>query len=193
MLALFGVPASQAFALSALFAVEGLIIHSTMGSAAFLFRGRRNPRRAHARPAYIQPRRTEVRPLECAAPAGLGRGAAGIFRPRAVASKGPPRGFCFLGPLAGVGKVVVWNGPHGPFLFVRTVGCDGVGLAWAADRPHRAPPEGLGYELVELEYVPHRGNALLRIYIDRGAAAVGCRWRRGWRQKKERGRHAEQR
>jgi len=30
---------------------------------------------------------------------------------------------------------------------------------------------GLGYELVELEYVPGRGNALLRIYIDRPAAA----------------------
>jgi ribosome maturation factor RimP len=30
---------------------------------------------------------------------------------------------------------------------------------------------GLGYELVELEYVPGRGNALLRIYIDRSAAA----------------------
>jgi ribosome maturation factor RimP len=30
---------------------------------------------------------------------------------------------------------------------------------------------GLGYELVELEYVPGRGNALLRIYIDRPPAA----------------------
>jgi hypothetical protein len=30
---------------------------------------------------------------------------------------------------------------------------------------------GLGYELVELEYVPGRGNALLRIYLDRPAAA----------------------
>src|SRR5262245_23901671 len=30
---------------------------------------------------------------------------------------------------------------------------------------------GLGYELVELEYVPGRGNALLRIYIDRPGAA----------------------
>jgi ribosome maturation factor RimP len=27
--------------------------------------------------------------------------------------------------------------------------------------------ERLGYELIELEYVPNRGNALLRIYIDR--------------------------
>jgi ribosome maturation factor RimP len=26
---------------------------------------------------------------------------------------------------------------------------------------------GMGYELVELEYVPNRGNALLRLYIDR--------------------------
>jgi uncharacterized protein (TIRG00374 family) len=41
VLALFGVPAVQAFALSALFAVEGLIIHSTLGSAAFLYSGRR--------------------------------------------------------------------------------------------------------------------------------------------------------
>ena len=30
---------------------------------------------------------------------------------------------------------------------------------------------GLGYELIELEYVPSRGNALLRIYIDRPQAA----------------------
>ena len=30
--------------------------------------------------------------------------------------------------------------------------------------------ERLGYELVELEYVPNRGNALLRIYIDRSGA-----------------------
>jgi uncharacterized protein (TIRG00374 family) len=41
VLGLFGVEASQAFALSALFAVEGLIIHSTLGSAAFLYGGRR--------------------------------------------------------------------------------------------------------------------------------------------------------
>jgi ribosome maturation factor RimP len=35
--------------------------------------------------------------------------------------------------------------------------------------------ERLGYELVELEYVPNRGNALLRIYIDRlGADATGA-------------------
>ena len=30
--------------------------------------------------------------------------------------------------------------------------------------------ERLGYELIELEYVPNRGNALLRIYIDRRQA-----------------------
>jgi len=30
--------------------------------------------------------------------------------------------------------------------------------------------ERLGYELIELEYVPSRGNALLRIYIDRPQA-----------------------
>jgi len=41
VLGLFGVAASQAFAISALFAVEGLIIHSTLGSAAFLYSGRR--------------------------------------------------------------------------------------------------------------------------------------------------------
>lgn len=46
VLALFGVPASQAFALSALFAVEGLIIHATLGSAAFLYSGRRQGRAA---------------------------------------------------------------------------------------------------------------------------------------------------
>jgi uncharacterized membrane protein YbhN (UPF0104 family) len=40
LLSLFGVPASQSLALSALFAIEGLIIHATLGSAAFLFRGR---------------------------------------------------------------------------------------------------------------------------------------------------------
>lgn len=35
--------------------------------------------------------------------------------------------------------------------------------------------ERLGYELVELEYVPNRGNALLRIYIDRlGADGPGA-------------------
>jgi len=33
---------------------------------------------------------------------------------------------------------------------------------------------GMGYELVELEYVPSRGSALLRIFIDRaGAAGTG--------------------
>jgi ribosome maturation factor RimP len=39
--------------------------------------------------------------------------------------------------------------------------------------------ERLGYELVELEYVPNRGNALLRIYIDRlgadGSTGAGDR------------------
>jgi ribosome maturation factor RimP len=35
--------------------------------------------------------------------------------------------------------------------------------------------ERLGYELIELEYVPNRGNALLRIYIDRlGADGNGA-------------------
>jgi ribosome maturation factor RimP len=32
---------------------------------------------------------------------------------------------------------------------------------------------GMGYELVELEYVPHRGNALLRLYIDRPVVLSG--------------------
>lgn len=36
VLAMFGVPAWDAFALSALFAIEGLVIHSTLGAAAFL-------------------------------------------------------------------------------------------------------------------------------------------------------------
>ncbi|HEU4617165.1 MAG TPA: lysylphosphatidylglycerol synthase transmembrane domain-containing protein [Gammaproteobacteria bacterium] len=44
LLSLFGVPASQSLALSALFAVEGLVIHATLGSAAFLF-GSRDPAR----------------------------------------------------------------------------------------------------------------------------------------------------
>jgi ribosome maturation factor RimP len=34
---------------------------------------------------------------------------------------------------------------------------------------------GLGYELIELEYVPQRGSALLRIYIDKPGAADGSR------------------
>lgn len=54
VLGLFGVEASQAFALSALFAVEGLIIHSTLGSAAFLYSGRREGR-ATALPDPDQP------------------------------------------------------------------------------------------------------------------------------------------
>jgi uncharacterized protein (TIRG00374 family) len=41
VLALFGVPASQSFVLSALFAIEGLLIHSTAGASAFLLDGRR--------------------------------------------------------------------------------------------------------------------------------------------------------
>jgi uncharacterized protein (TIRG00374 family) len=46
VLALFGVAASQAFVLSALFAVEGLLIHSTAGATAFLIGGRLE-RRSH--------------------------------------------------------------------------------------------------------------------------------------------------
>lgn len=44
VLTLFGVPPSQSFALSALFAVEGLLIHSTIGASAFLLDGRRERR-----------------------------------------------------------------------------------------------------------------------------------------------------
>jgi uncharacterized protein (TIRG00374 family) len=46
VLALFGVPASQSFALSALFAIEGLLIHSTAGASAFLLDGRQERRAA---------------------------------------------------------------------------------------------------------------------------------------------------
>jgi uncharacterized protein (TIRG00374 family) len=44
VLTLFGVPPSQSFALSALFAIEGLLIHSTAGATAFLLDGRREGR-----------------------------------------------------------------------------------------------------------------------------------------------------
>jgi uncharacterized protein (TIRG00374 family) len=44
VLALFGVPPSLSFALSALFAIEGLLIHSTVGATAFLLDGRREGR-----------------------------------------------------------------------------------------------------------------------------------------------------
>ncbi len=40
VLSLFGVPPWQAFTLSTLFALEGLLIHSTLGTTAFLFGGR---------------------------------------------------------------------------------------------------------------------------------------------------------
>jgi uncharacterized protein (TIRG00374 family) len=40
VLSLFGVPAWQSFALSTLFAIEGLLIHSTLGTTAFLLGGR---------------------------------------------------------------------------------------------------------------------------------------------------------
>lgn len=43
VLTLFGVPPWQSFALSTLFAIEGLLIHSTLGSSAFLLGGRRVP------------------------------------------------------------------------------------------------------------------------------------------------------
>ncbi len=85
VLALFGVPAYQSFALSALFAVEGLLIHSTLGSTAFLIGGRKAA--PPATPVSFDndnepgsrspPRRAEIRPIECAAPAGLGRSGVG--------------------------------------------------------------------------------------------------------------------
>jgi hypothetical protein len=54
VLALFAVPASQSFTLSALFAVEGLLIHSTAGATAFLLDGRREGRsRAFRDPASL--------------------------------------------------------------------------------------------------------------------------------------------
>jgi uncharacterized protein (TIRG00374 family) len=56
VLTLFGVPPSQSFALSALFAVEGLLIHSTVGSSAFLLGGRNVA--TVPDPAAFQPRRT---------------------------------------------------------------------------------------------------------------------------------------
>lgn len=50
LLAPFGVPASQSFTLSALFALQGLIIHSTLGCAAFLL-GSRQPAPEASAPA----------------------------------------------------------------------------------------------------------------------------------------------
>jgi hypothetical protein len=40
VLSLFGVPPWQSFTLSTLFALEGLLIHSTLGTSAFLAGGR---------------------------------------------------------------------------------------------------------------------------------------------------------
>lgn len=42
VLAFFGVPPSQSFALSALFALQGLLIHVTLGSSAFVYTGLRS-------------------------------------------------------------------------------------------------------------------------------------------------------
>lgn len=56
VLTLFGVPPSQSFALSALFAVEGLLVHCTLGSAAFLLGGRGEASAGDE--ASLQPRRT---------------------------------------------------------------------------------------------------------------------------------------
>jgi uncharacterized protein (TIRG00374 family) len=54
VLLLFGVPASQSFALSALFAIEGLFIHSTAGATAFLLDGRRERRAAFRDPGSLR-------------------------------------------------------------------------------------------------------------------------------------------
>jgi hypothetical protein len=54
VLSLFGVPAGQAFALSTLFAIEGLLIHSTLGTTAFLLGGR-DPDRASLAPPGMPP------------------------------------------------------------------------------------------------------------------------------------------
>jgi hypothetical protein len=56
VLSLFGVPPWQSFALSTLFAVEGLLIHSTLGSSAFLLGGRRAPPEGNPIRGAPQPR-----------------------------------------------------------------------------------------------------------------------------------------
>src|SRR5262245_6842690 len=102
-----------------------------------------------------------------------------------LSRKRPPRAFCFLGcdpvrPLAGVGRQA-WRKPcssgfkRGFFEWAsRAHFClCGRWVAMASVLRGRLIAliepllERLGYELVELEYVPNRGNALLRIYIDR--------------------------
>lgn len=60
VLSLFGVPPWQSFALSTLFAIEGLLIHSTLGTTAFLAGGR-DPERAAPRPQGMrQPSRNSA-------------------------------------------------------------------------------------------------------------------------------------
>jgi hypothetical protein len=54
VLSLFGVPPWQSFTLSTLFAIEGLLIHSTFGTTAFLAGGR-TPVPAPARASQIGP------------------------------------------------------------------------------------------------------------------------------------------
>jgi hypothetical protein len=54
VLSLFGVPPSDSFALSSLFAIEGLLIHSTLGSLSFLI-GRRRPVEGPARAGLAPP------------------------------------------------------------------------------------------------------------------------------------------
>ena len=61
VLALFGVPPSQSFALSALFAVEGLLIHSTLGAGAFLLGGR-GPKHGPGRGPTREPERPGAQP-----------------------------------------------------------------------------------------------------------------------------------
>jgi uncharacterized protein (TIRG00374 family) len=60
VLTLFGVPPWQSFTLSTLFAIEGLLIHSTLGTTAVLLGGR-DPDRASLAGTGIEPRPTEFR------------------------------------------------------------------------------------------------------------------------------------
>ena len=137
--------------------------------------------RKHTR---FAPRLPRIRRLECAPLAGLGRG--GLEAASLWSSGKPPEGlYFFSGPFATPGRVgsscpwqrapaqrvVSGMGLTGPFLFVATVSCDGVGLARAADRPHRAAPHGAGVRAGGARIRSSRGSALLRIYIDRPQAA----------------------
>jgi len=60
VLSLFGVPAWQSFTLSTLFAIEGLLIHSTLGTTAFLLGGRDPDRASLGAPAIPPPPRNSA-------------------------------------------------------------------------------------------------------------------------------------